>query len=51
MKGDGLFYRRDIGSPEYMDAMSKKAELVRQVYLWRRSRGLDGESRIWEPEI
>ncbi|MGC8583630.1 MAG: phosphoribosylamine--glycine ligase [Thermoproteus sp.] len=51
VKGDGLFYRRDIGSPEYMDAMSKKAELVRQVYLWRRSRGLDGESRIWEPEI
>jgi phosphoribosylamine--glycine ligase len=51
VKGDGLFYRRDIGSPEYMAAMREKAEKARLVYKWRRARGLDGKVLLWEPGV
>ncbi|ABP51735.1 MULTISPECIES: phosphoribosylamine--glycine ligase [Pyrobaculum] len=46
VKGEGLFYRSDIGSPEYMAAMKRKAEQVRAVYKWRGERG---ERLVWEP--
>jgi phosphoribosylamine--glycine ligase len=51
VKGDGLFYRRDIGSPEYMAAMREKAEKARLVYRWRKARGLDGRVLLWEPGV
>jgi phosphoribosylamine--glycine ligase len=47
--GDGVFYRRDIGSPEYMLAMAAAAEKARRVYKWRRARGLGGRVLVWEP--
>lgn len=46
VRGDGLFHRRDIGSPEYMAAMRRKAEQIRAVYKWR---GQWGERLVWEP--
>lgn len=46
VRGDGLFYRRDIGSPEYMAAMGRKAEQARAVYKWR---GRTRERLVWEP--
>jgi phosphoribosylamine--glycine ligase len=49
VRGDGVFYRRDIGSPEYMAAMWDKAERARAVYRWRRARGLDRRVLVWEP--
>jgi phosphoribosylamine--glycine ligase len=49
VRGGGLFYRRDIGSPEYMAAMREKAEKTRLVYRWRRTHGLDGRVLLWEP--
>jgi phosphoribosylamine--glycine ligase len=51
LKGDGLFYRRDIGSPEYMATMREKAEKARLVYRWRRAHGLDGRVLLWEPGV
>ncbi|ACB40822.1 phosphoribosylamine--glycine ligase [Pyrobaculum neutrophilum] len=49
--GDGVYYRRDIGSPEYMSSMAAKAEKVRAVYRWRRERGLGGRVVVWEPGV
>lgn len=49
VEGDGLYHRSDIGSPEYMASMRRKAELVRNVYRWRRDAGLAGERVVWEP--
>ncbi|MEL9990607.1 MAG: phosphoribosylamine--glycine ligase [Thermoproteus sp.] len=49
IRGDGLFYRSDIGSPEYLLAMRRKAETARAVYKWRRARGLDRFRVVWEP--
>jgi len=49
VKGDGLFYRRDIGSPGYMASMREKAEKTRLVHRWRKTYGLDGKVLIWEP--
>ncbi|MGC9050353.1 phosphoribosylamine--glycine ligase [Pyrobaculum sp.] len=49
VRGEGLFYRRDIASPEYMAAMARKAEVVRSVYKWRRRLGAPGERLVWEP--
>jgi phosphoribosylamine--glycine ligase len=44
-----LFHRVDIGSPELINKRVSEAELVRQVYMWRRSHGL-GRVRIdWVP--
>ncbi|ABL87289.1 phosphoribosylamine--glycine ligase [Pyrobaculum islandicum DSM 4184] len=51
VRGDGVYYRRDIGSPEYMSYMATKAGKVRAVYKWRRERGLDGKIAIWEPGV
>lgn len=49
VKGEGLYYRRDIGSPEYMREMARRAEMVRAVYKWRRQMGLSEERLVWEP--
>ena len=49
VRGEGFFYRRDIGSLEYITAMQKRAEAVRAVYKWRRARGLDARRVVWEP--
>jgi phosphoribosylamine--glycine ligase len=39
----------DIGSPELINRRISEAELVRQVYMWRRSHGL-GRVRVdWVP--
>ena len=51
VRGGGLFYRGDIGSPEYMAAMREKAEKARLVYKWRRAHGLDGRVLLWEPGV
>lgn len=48
VKGE-VFYRRDIGSPQYLQKMRQKAETVRGVYMWRRQRGLDKVRLVWEP--
>ncbi|MFN3804162.1 MAG: phosphoribosylamine--glycine ligase [Pyrobaculum sp.] len=49
VRGDGVFYRRDIGSPHYMKKMSQKADVVRKVYRWRRQRGAESPRVVWEP--
>lgn len=49
VRGDGLFYRRDIGSAEYLRSMRDRAEKVRAVYKWRRERGLGGKRIDWAP--
>ncbi|MEZ0319420.1 MAG: phosphoribosylamine--glycine ligase [Pyrobaculum sp.] len=49
VRGEGLYHRADIASPQYLEAMTSKAEAVRAVYRWRRARGLDKVKIVWEP--
>ncbi len=44
-----LIYRRDIGSPELIRRRIEEAEGVRQVYTWRRKRGLGRIRIVWIP--
>jgi len=51
LDGWGLFYRSDIGSSTLLHRRMELAELVRNVYRYRRSKGIIGIKIDWIPGV
>jgi phosphoribosylamine--glycine ligase len=49
LDGHGLFHRSDIGSPTLLKRRVEQAELVREIYRYRASKGLVGRVLDWIP--
>ncbi|MEM4700322.1 MAG: phosphoribosylamine--glycine ligase [Candidatus Nezhaarchaeales archaeon] len=49
LDGWGLFHRSDIGSPTLLRRRVEQAELVREIYKYRASKGLIGRAIDWIP--